>query len=81
MQTEGAISRSDGGDGMFIKKKVSVAFDQNTETVERLDETLQLIPRHHHDDYTDTLFASLIEVLILDIEWGLGHGHSFNGTL
>jgi hypothetical protein len=81
METEGAVGRGDGGNGMLVKQKVAVAFNQHTEAVERLDITFQFIPRHHHDDYTNTLFASLVEVLILDIEWGLGHGHSFSGAL
>jgi hypothetical protein len=66
---------------MLVKQKVPVTFHQDAETIERLDITLQLFPRHHHDDYTNTLFASLVEILILDIKWGLGHGHSFYGTL
>jgi hypothetical protein len=81
METEGAIGGGDGRDGMLVKQKVATALDQHAEAVERLDVTFQLIPRHHHDDYTDTLFSSLVEILILDIEWGFGHGRSFNGTL
>ncbi len=76
MQPEGTVRGSDRGDGVFVEQNIAAALDEQAKTVEGLDIALQLFAGHHRNRHADPLFTGLIEVLILNVEWGLSHVRS-----
>jgi len=76
MQAEGAVHRGNGGDGMFVEQDVATCIQQQREVVEGLDEAFDGVTGHHANDHLYPLFAGLIQVLILNVEGGFGHGAS-----
>jgi hypothetical protein len=77
MEAELAVGGGDGTDGMFIKENIATALDEEAEAVKGFDVPFEFFPRHHHNGNPDPLFAGLIEILILNVKWGLGHVRSF----
>lgn len=76
MQTEGAVHRGDRGDGVLVEQDVAAGVKQERKVVEGFDIPLDGITGHHPYDHLDPFFAGLVQILILNVEGGLGHGAS-----
>src|SRR6266568_5672063 len=73
VQTERAVGRCYGRNGMFIDEDVPLHLHEHREIVKRLDETFHLVTGHEFHDDPDALFARLVQILVLDVERRLGH--------
>ncbi len=74
MQAEGAIIGGYVGDGVLVDEDVPLDLQKDGKIVERFYITLHLVAVHELNDNFNPLFARLIQILILDVEWCLCHG-------
>jgi hypothetical protein len=73
MQAEVAIGRGDRGNGVLVQEEITTTVNQDAETVERLDVTLQFVAGHHEDGDVHAFLAGLVEILVLNVERGFSH--------
>jgi hypothetical protein len=74
MQPEIAVHRRYAADGMLIDEDIPVDFHENGKIVERFDVTFHFFAGHQLDNNLDPLFARLVQILVLNIEWRFRHG-------
>ncbi len=73
MQSEGTVVGCYVGDGVLVDEDVPLDFQKDREVVERFYISFHFIAVHELDYDFDPLFARLVQVLVLNVEWCLCH--------
>jgi hypothetical protein len=74
MEPERTVYRRYAADGMLVDEDIAADFHENGEVVKGFDVTLHFLAGHQLDDNLHPLFARLVKILVLDIEWRFRHG-------